>query len=164
MATNYVDELMKCQKTIVSKPLKNMKTDQQNEFILRNQFSCVSEDGQHQFEVFMRCHVNLRWIFSIGLRYKAELGTITICRYNGKHEHRNKIINHERFEGFHIHKLQDEQLSDDSSNSLDAELTRRYISFNEALYAFLSDCNIQDWQKYFPGLEMEINQLTLEEE
>ena len=36
------------------------------------------------------------------------------------------------------------------------------ITFEEALYAFLNDCNIQNWQEFFPDLEEQVNQYRLE--
>ena len=161
MESQLVDELISCPKTIKTPPKKQMAVNARNEFTFRNDFSCISSDGK-VFEVFMRLNTQFPHIFSIGLRYKSDQGTFTLCRYNGKHQHRNKIVDKNVFDDFHIHKLFDRQLSDNSSANMDAQTTTRYITFNEALYAFLNDCRITGWQVYFPDLENAVNQLKME--
>lgn len=162
MEDNLVQGLIECEKIITNKPHKEMLPDRKSLFILRNDFSCVSTDGTRYFEVFLRRNIMIPHLFSIGLRYRTKEGTVILCRYNGKHEHKNKIANTNKFNDFHIHRLHDKQLSDDTANMLDAESTQRYITFDEALLAFLNDCHIQDWQSIFPNLENEINQVALE--
>ena len=161
MERTIIDELITCPKTVKVSPKRQMTTDARNNFTLRNDFSCVSEDGKI-FEVFLRCNTRMPQMFSIGLRYKSDQGTITICRYNGKHIHRNKIADKNQFDNFHIHKIYDSQLADTSASSMDAEPTAKYITFDEALYAFLTDCNIVNWQEHFPNLEETVNQLRWE--
>lgn len=158
---DFVSSLISCEKAIKTAPRKNMYTDQKNEFTFRNDFTCISDNGE-TFEVFMRMNKKLPYLFSIGLRYRSVDGTFTLCRYNGKHPHRNKIANRDRLNDFHIHKLYDVQLSDGTDNSLDAETTTAYATFDEALFAFLSDCHIKNWQKYFPDLEDTIGQMRLD--
>jgi len=138
-----------------------MYADQKNEFTFRNDFTCVSDQGDI-FEIFMRMNKKLPYLFSIGLRYRSKSGTFTICRYNGKHPHRNKIANREYLNDFHIHRLYDEQLSDGTDSSIDAEPTGAYATFDEALFSFLNDCNIRGWEKYFPDLESTIGQMRLD--
>lgn len=161
MERNIINELISCPKTVKVSPKRQMTADARNNFTLRNDFSCVSEDGK-VFEVFLRCNTHMPQMFSIGLRYKSDQGTITICRYNGKHPHRNKVADKNQLDDFHIHKIYDSQLADASASSMDAEPTTRYITFDEALYAFLTDCNILNWQEYFPNLEETVNQLRWE--
>jgi hypothetical protein len=57
--------------------------------------------------------------------------------------------------------LYDHQLADETSESMDAIVTDKYITFDEALYAFLNDCSIQDWQGSFPDLVHKIDQLKM---
>lgn len=161
MDSSVVSSLIECEKAIKSPPKKAMYADQRNEYTLRNDFTCVSDDGK-MFEVFMRMNTELPYLFSIGLRYRSESGTFTICRYNGKHFHKNKISNRDSWNDFHIHKLFDRQLSNGTDNSLDAETTIKYATFDEALFAFLNDCHIRNWQQYFPDLENTIGQLRLD--
>lgn len=161
MDTALIDSLISCEKMIQSAPKKTMSTDPRNEFTFRNGFTCASADGKI-FEVFMRMNRKLPYLFSIGLRFRSENGTFIICRYNGKHPHRNKIANKNHLDDYHIHKLYDEQLADGTDSSLDAEVTGEYATFNEALYVFLNDCRIKNWRKYFPGLEETIGQMRLD--
>ena len=93
MDSSVVSSLIECEKSIKYPPKKAMYADQRNEYTLRNDFTCVSEDGK-MFEVFMRMNTKFSYLFSIGLRYRSESGTFTICRYNGKHFHKNKIFLH----------------------------------------------------------------------
>jgi len=160
MTKKTIKSLVSCSKTITDKPKKSMYQDQRNNYTMRNEFSCVSLNGNHKFEVFMRQNTELP-IFSIGLKYQQETKSITICRYNSKHRHRNKVGDQDKFENFHIHMLYDHQLADESSDSADAIETNKYITFDEALYAFLTDCQIQGWQMCFPDLETKVNQLKL---
>ena len=161
MDSSVVSSLIECEKSIKYPPKKAMYADQRNEYTLRNDFTCVSEDGK-MFEVFMRMNTKFSYLFSIGLRYRSESGTFTICRYNGKHFHKNKISNRDSWNDFHIHKLFDRQLSNGTDNSLDAETTTKYATFDEALFAFLNDCHIRNWQQYFPDLENTLGQLRLD--
>lgn len=110
----------------------------------------------------MKMNTKFPYLFSIGLMLRSEAGTFTICRYNGKHCHRNKVADKKVFDDFYIHKLYDEQLADGTEPSLDADTTRAYASFDEALLAFLNDCHIKNWQKYFPDLENTVGQMRLE--
>lgn len=161
MDTELILSLISCEKEIKAAPKKTMSTDPRNDFVFRNEFTCVSKDGV-TFEVFMKTNTKFPYLFSIGLRYRSQEGTFTICRYNGKHPHRNKIANKDRFDDFHIHRLYDIQLSDGTDSSLDAEPTKAYASFDEALFTFLNDCHIKGWEKHFPDLEVKIMQTRLD--
>ena len=161
MEQTLVSSLIGCEKSIKTRPKKVPTVDQRNEFTIRNDFTCVSDDGK-LFEVFMRMNTHMPHLFSIGLRYRSEDGIFTLCRYNGKHPHKNKIGDCDRLNDFHIHKLYDRQLADGTDNSLDASATKAYVTFEEALFAFLNDCHIKNWQKYFPDLEEKIGQFRLD--
>ena len=156
-----VDSLICCAKTIKTPPRKTMIVDQRNEFTLRNDFTCVSEDGKI-FEVFIRVNTKLSYLFSIGLRYRSDYGIVTLCRYNGKHPHRNKTANRDSLNDYHIHKLFDEQLASGTDSSIDAEATQRYVTYEEALYSFLNDCHICAWKNFFPDLEEKVSQYRIE--
>lgn len=155
-----VDSLITCKKTILSAPKKSDYPDPRNSFTLRNDFTCQSDDNI-EFEVFMRHNIKLAFIFSIGLKYKSQEGEFILCRYNGKHKHRNKIGDHNSFDSFHIHRLYDNQLTDNTSDELDAEVTKKYLTYDSALLAFLEDCHMDNWQKYFPNLELKVQQMKL---
>jgi len=161
MDRELILSLISCEKVVKTAPRKTMTVDPRNEFTLRNDFACVSKDGK-VFEVFMKMNTKLPYLFSIGLRYRSQEGTFTICRYNGKHPHRNKIANRDKFDDFHIHRLYDIQLSDGTDSSLDAEPTKAYVSFDEALFMFLNDCHINGWEKCFSDLENKVMQTRLD--
>jgi hypothetical protein len=63
-------------------------------------------------------------------------------RYNGKHEHTNKLEKHKLFD-FHIHyatqRYQDAGRAEESY----AEETNRYSDIKGALTCLINDCNIQ---------------------
>lgn len=161
MNKTTIESLIYCPKIITAKPKKAMYQDQRNNYTMRNDFSCASLDNKNTFEVFMRLNTEIATCFSIGLRYNSEEGAVTICRYNGKHPHRNKIGDKNEFNSYHVHMLYDHQLTSDLSDSLDAIETNKYLTFHEALHAFLNDCQIQKWDEYFPDLEDKVSQLTL---
>lgn len=162
MDDKLVQALIKCEKVITVKPRKEMQPDKRNQYIMRNDFSCESTDKSKRFDVFFRYNTIIPHLFSIGLRYHSNEGSVILCRYNGKHEHKNKIADHQKFDDFHIHHLYDKQLSDETSNMLDAKITDRYITFDQALLTFLVDCNIKNWQSVFPDLESKVNQVSFE--
>ncbi len=161
MNRDKVNSLILCKKKIISPPKKVDYSDPRNKYTLRNDFTCRSEDRK-EFEVFMRHNSQLPFIFSIGLRYKSPEGAIILCRYNGKHLHKNKIGDSEKFDDFHIHKLYDVQLYENNSNQLDANPTDKYITYKAALFQFLNDCNIDNWDKYFPDLLTQADQTRIE--
>ena len=161
LTKDTIESLVYCPKTITVKPKKNMYQDQRNNYTMRNDFSCASLDGEYRFEIFMRFNTEIPFCFSVGLSYQSEDKAIIICRYNGKHIHKNKIGDKDEFNDYHIHMLYDHQLADETSDSLDAIVTDKYITFDEALYAFLNDCQIQNWQDCFPDLENKIRQLKI---
>ena len=162
MKNDIIKFLLDCPKVVTVKPKRYVYQDQRSNYTMRNEFACVSLNGEHKFEVFMRFNTELSFVFSIGLVYHSKEGDITIARYNGKHNHKNKVADHDEFSDFHIHMLYDIQLTDDTADSIDAKETDKYITYDEALFAFLNDCNIQNWQTYFPDLENKINQLKIE--
>jgi len=162
MDRSIVSSLIECEKIITIKPKKNMSPDPKSSYVLRNEFSCESLNGDKRFSVFMKKNIKLRHMFSIGLRYHSPEGTFILCRYNGSHAHKNKIADHNRFESYHIHCLYDQQLSDTNNICLDADPTTRYMSFEGALCLFLQDCHIQSWQQYFPDLPV-LNQMIISE-
>ena len=162
MTKDVINNLISCKKTITIKPRKVMYQDQRNNYTMRNEFSCISSDGKNRFEVFIRYNTAIPTVFSIGLKYQTESSTVIICRYNGKHYHKNKIGDNSDFDDYHIHMLYDHQLSDETEESMDAIQTNDYICFDEALFAFLNNCRIDNWKAYFPGLENKINQLKIE--
>ena len=162
MEREYINSLIQCNKTVIVAPKKEMYIDKKSIFTLRNDFTCVSDDGTKQFEVFMRNNISIPNKFSIGLNFHSDKFNVTLCRYNGKQEHKNKYADHNKFNNFHIHKLYDNQLSGECSKIIDAEATTKYHNFTEALYHFLIDCHIVDWKKYFPDLEERVNQISFE--
>lgn len=162
MNREVIDQLISCPKVINHPPRKTMGQDPRNSYTMRNDFTCLSVDGKHQFSVFIRFNTVIPYIFSIGLKYKGEDGEMIICRYNGKHTHRNKVTDTNRLDDFHIHKLLDQQLTDGTSDSIDAEPTNRYVSFPEALCMFLCDCNVSGWELFFPDIELQATQTRLD--
>ena len=160
MDRKIVDALISSNKKVITPPKKVDYADPKSTLILRNDFTCQSDDGK-EFEIFMRHNLQLPFIFSIGLMYKSSEGTFILCRYNGKHFHKNKIGDTRSFDNFHIHKLYDSQFQNNTWSKLDADITDKYITYEVALYYFLNDCHIDKWERYFPNLEMKIKQVKL---
>ena len=159
---NIVTSLISCNKIITKKPHREMYPDKQSPIILRNDFECKSEDGEYEFSVFMRKSTAIENLFSIGLRVEAKsfpngskehIG-LTILRCNGAHEHTNSVTNKNKFDGFHIHTLEDHQFIKGLDDRIDAELTNDYNNFNKALHYFLVSCGISNYGKFFSRIDM----------
>lgn len=100
-------------------------------------------DGS-MFIIKLRQNKNTITDFSAILAYQ-EKGTnkdFKLRRYNGKHEHTNKLENHKFFD-FHVHyatqRYQDAGRKEESY----AEETNRYSDIKGALTCLINDCNIQ---------------------
>ena len=144
MDKDLIEELIHCKKFIIQKPKKNDYPDKQDKYILRNDFKCESEDKKYKFDVFMRRHTDLASQFSIGLVLidKNEKNSkINLVRCNGKHSHKNKVIDNKFFNDFHMHIANDKQ--PERTKSFDA-VEVEYLSYSSALVFFCNFCNIQD--------------------
>jgi hypothetical protein len=100
-------------------------------------------DGS-MFIIKLRQNKNTLTDFSAIFAYqeKGANKDFKLSRYNGKHEHTNKLEKHKFFD-FHIHyatqRYQDAGRAEESY----AEETNRYSDIKGALTCLINDCNIQ---------------------
>jgi len=150
-----INRLITEEKIITEPPKRDFKVESQH---LRNEFHLTSSDGERQFSVFMRKHIEFMENFSIGLIYHSEEGTINLFRCNGNHgEVVVDILNPIPHFGYHTHKITAELLENNINEPKKVESTKEYASFEQALAYFCKHTNIIDVDKYFPN----INQLDI---
>lgn len=150
-----INRLITEEKIITEPPKRDSKVENQH---LRNEFHLTSSDGQRQFSVFMRKHIEFMENFSIGLIYHSEEGAINLFRCNGNHgEVVVDILNPIPHFGYHTHKITAELLENNIKEPKKVEPTKEYASFEQALAYFCKHINIKDVDKYFPN----INQLDI---
>lgn len=82
LSDEIINRLITEEKIITEPPKRDFKVENQH---LRNEFHLTSSDGQRQFSVFMRKHIEFIENFSIGLVYHSEEGAINLFRCNGNH-------------------------------------------------------------------------------
>ncbi len=154
LTNQEIEELTTCPKIIINAPKK--------EPILRqgswhNGFKLESLDSKYQFSVYTRINEKFEENFSVGLIYK----NTHLIRCNGIHGvHKNKIINNNEFNVFHIHKATQEVIEQELDSCSDAQLTNEYATFEEALFFFIKHINITNADEY-PYLS-NLSQFTLD--
>ncbi|WP_089610063.1 DUF6978 family protein [Dehalobacterium formicoaceticum] len=147
---NEIDILIKCPKTIITKPKKQLCLENGH---YRDNIEIKSIDDIHRFYVFMRKHEAFEENFTIGLDYIQKDGSGKICllRCNGPHgDHINDIEADLPHYNYHIHQAKDYNINAGLKSDRYAEVTEEYATFEDALVFFLEYCNIQDREKYFP--------------
>lgn len=163
MKNEEIQNLINCPKLILENPRKTSKTLQGSE---RNDFKLVAQNDQALiFRVFMRQNIKFPEHFSIGLEYTTpDNKDIKLVRYNGFHQHTNKVINTDKFEDFHIHTATQDALEEGLAAETFAIITKDYDTFEKALLSFWKDVNIiEDIYKYFDFLvDINIRQLKLD--
>lgn len=105
----------------------------------------IGEDD-HIFELRTRIITTADDNFSVILSVILDetKGTFRLLRYNGFHQHKNKIENQQLDPGFHIHKATERyQTSKYRKHDGFAEITDKYDTMFEALRNMIVDCNIE---------------------
>ena len=128
-----IEDLIHCRKKIIEQPKKEMSLSDGH---WRNGMKLQSENGEHDFIVFMRKNEDFEENFSIGLIClpKHVKGDILLFRCNGPHGPHISFDHHDRH---HIHI---------------ANETEEYASYWDALGYFLRECNIMGAEKHFPDV------------
>ena len=122
----------------------------------RCELELSTTEGGPTFSVFVRQNLEFTENYSIGLRYftgDTRLGSITLVRYNGPHgEYSLHTDGH--FNATHIHRITAEELASGSSQPQEKhrEITDRYGTFDQALFAFFTDTKVVDYEQRFPNL------------
>lgn len=140
-----IRDLIACPKNITEAPKQKMTKYRGH---LRNRMKLRSEDGSHEFIVFMRINEDFDENFSIGLKYtpKDQKGEIDLIRCNGPH---GLHISFDHHTEFHVHIARVENIEKGIRPERDAEITTEYVTYQEALSFFIKTCNIRDASQYF---------------
>ena len=110
----------------------------------RRDYRVQSEDGKHEFALFVRQSTVLPEGFSAGLRWLAKSGeAVMLARFNGpSHPHSNKLEG-ERFEfKCHVHQATERYLAAGKKGEGYAEPSKEYKTLNGALHCLVKRCNI----------------------
>ena len=118
-------------KKLKTKP-KSMRKHEEKELLVHGEFG-------NEFLLLIRKNRIDPLDFSIILRYRDLEGrSFNLVRYNGKHNHINKLEGH-HFRDFHIHKATERYQENGFDIETYAEPTQKYSSFDEAFKSFIND-------------------------
>jgi hypothetical protein len=110
----------------------------------RREYDLMGPAGE-RFSIFLRQNVKpgMEDDFSAGIRFIALDGNaITLRRYNGPHDHLNRLERTRTGISSHIHLATERYYTAGLKPDGFAEATDRYISFETACQCLLSDCNV----------------------
>jgi hypothetical protein len=79
----------------------------------------------------------------LGYRIPKSTRIFRLRRYNGRHQHDNKI-ERETIDGFHIHEATERYQARGGKEDAYATRTDRYGTLNEAFKCLLRDCNFRE--------------------
>lgn len=148
----FLNTLITCPKKIVKAPSKSMKLEHG---YLRTDFDVQSEDGQYNYECFIRVNEKFMENFSIGINFfpADEPGSIPLLRCNGSHGP-HKVYDHHNF--CHIHRATAETITKGLKPESNIETTEEYTSYQEAIAYFLKLTHIKEGIQYFPTDQFEL--------
>lgn len=151
-SNELIADLIGCPKTIAQGPSKEMRVEQGTR---RNGMKLLSADGERAYTVFMRVNDAFPENFSIGLVFlpKDEARTYVLLRYNGPHGAVRLDLHEPVYHAVpHKHKATNESISSGRRPECNVELTQSYVSYEEALAAFVRDVNITNIEQFMPDL------------
>ena len=141
-------DLIACPKAVVDPPRREMKLEGK---MKRNEMALKSADGKHDFRAFIRQNEEFQENFSIGLVYvpRDDPGEFVLIRYNGQH---GGTRTHPHHAIYHIHRILAEDLKAGVKEARSIDRTEEYASFAEAVRAFCRRINMNEQERFFPGL------------
>lgn len=156
MDNERILHLINAPKKIIKNPKKETKLIKGS---YRNDFEvALIENESIKLKVHLRKNKKFSEHFSVILTYFVpELNKdIILLRYNGVHGiHKNKIIDNQEFNSFHIHQATAEAISAGFNSECWAYDTKDYKSFEEAVSKFWEDvCIKDDINKFFKDLKV----------
>ena len=114
-----------------------------------------TKENDKSFIVFIRQNSVFLENFSIGLRYQTNdksLGNVTLVRFNGPHGERS--LNQDgHYAKPHIHRITAADISSGNVQPQEShiEITKNYVTFEEALSAFFLEVGVTNYRSYFPS-------------
>ena len=156
MDNNEILHIINAPKKIIKNPKKEPKVVNGS---YRNDFEvALIENENIILKVHLRKNNKFSENFSIILSYFVpELQKdVILLRYNGVHGyHKNKVIDDNDFESFHIHQATSEAISEGYNAECWAYETKDYTTFEEAATKFWEYIKIQDdMQKFFKDFKI----------
>ncbi len=152
MTDGEIANLISFRKTITEAPRREFRLVNAD---LRNDMKLAAEGISGEFYAFMRINEDFRENFSVGLKYHPRDGNgdFVLIRCNGPHGGFNGKIgyaDHPHW-AFHIHKATARAIEAGEKAEKFAEITGEYASYEEALWFFLREINLDpaDIAKYF---------------
>lgn len=107
-----------------------------------------TSDAGHQMEIILRQGSVDPLNFSAILGYRLASGEFfRLKRYNGKHEHQNKIEKEEKFYDFHIHTASERYQKAGWKPDGHARRTSRFSDLEGALRCLLEDCGFKGFAR-----------------
>ena len=148
ITSQEIEKLIRCPKIIIDSPRKQMQLANGH---WRNDMKLQSNDGEHDFSVFMRKNEDFEENFSVGLIYYPRdiRGDVHLLRCNGPHGPHVLFNHHDRF---HVHEADPKNLSAGMRAERTAYITKEYATYQDALGYFLKRCNIMNAEQHFPGI------------
>ncbi|MCB9168866.1 MAG: hypothetical protein H6597_03260 [Flavobacteriales bacterium] len=149
-----LDDLRRMPKQVENPRARAQRIEGREQF----NYTLVSEDGEHRFQLYTRQNTRpgMADSFSCGLNVvKANGETLTLCRYNGpSHPHRNHLEG-DTFEfECHIHSATERYLQAGRDPETFAVTTDRFRTLQGALHCLVTDCAVS-------GLETTPDEPTL---
>ena len=148
MDDKEIEKLIATPKSILKPPPKDFRQEGQH---LRKDFTLQSTEGNLQFGVFVRRHIDFQENFSIGLIfYPVDDRSITLFRCNGNHgEVVKEPLRPSPHFDYHTHVITSEDIQKGVREPSFPEITKYYASYEEALRYFIKNVNILDADKCF---------------
>ena len=141
-----VKELITCEKRVIKAQRKKMLLENRSN---RNSFELESIDEKYQFRLFLRQSEEFVEDFSVGLiwtnsnRYTSIKKPIILTRYQGPHDSKAPFES-DTHHSFHIHELTNEDIVCRRFQKPSYKcVTDEYVTFEEAVLLFCSNCNIK---------------------
>jgi hypothetical protein len=148
MDTNEIEKLIMMPKIITETPAKEFKQEDKH---LRKDFTLQSKEGDLQFGVFIRRHIEYQENFSIGLvYYPADDKSMILFRCNGNHGEvvEDPLRPSDHFD-YHTHTITSDDIQKGIREPSFSGVTKDYASYEEAFVYFIKRANIQNADKYF---------------
>lgn len=134
---DIINQLINCEKRFDG----SVKKLRQDGAYFRQDYIFISQDGKHEFSIFLRQNSAFQENFSIGMVYKYEDIEVHLIRCNGPHGPNRCFTHHSQP---HIHIADAEAINNGQKAEQIIEETSEYSSFDSALSYFLKRINLTE--------------------
>lgn len=141
MEQNEIDMLIQCEKKIKKFPKKFREVHSNKQMSIELE-SC--ERNLIKFLMSIRVNCMFEENFSVILTWKSNYGNENLLRCNCKHPHKNKCIDEEEFDSFHIHSTKKECILNGAKIDNHATPCDEYADYRSAISFFIDKVGIID--------------------